>query len=309
VRTNIHYGELPWFALLPQFSDSACQCIKPCVLFNIHGGKRIGSGFAIESGGGREDEMKTSLITLLLTTTICFSSGCVATRKFTRNEVKTSADTLNARIDSTNGELKETRDNVDRVNQRVTAVDGRVTTVDGRVTTVDGKVSALDAKTTEAANALKGDVTSLNTKTDRTNGELSNLDEKFQNRNNFKVASEKSIQFKFNSDKLDKSFTADLDEIAAVLIKNPDSLIVLEGHTDATGDTDYNVKLGERRVDAVRRYLAVEKNVPVYKIHMISFGAARPIADNKSKDGREKNRAVNVSVLVPTMQQATANNQ
>ena len=64
--------------------------------------------------------MKKSLITLLLTATICFSSGCVATRKFTRHEVKTSSDTLNARIDSTNGELKETRDNVDRVNQRVT---------------------------------------------------------------------------------------------------------------------------------------------------------------------------------------------
>jgi outer membrane protein OmpA-like peptidoglycan-associated protein len=256
--------------------------------------------------------MKTSLITLLLTTTVCFSSGCVATRKFTRNEVKTSADTLNARIDSTNGELKETRDNVDRVNQRVTTVDGRVTTVDGRVTTVDNKVTALDARTTEntnAANALKGDVSGLNTKTDRTNGALSNLDENFKNRNNFKVATEKSIPFKFNSANLDKATTADLDEIASVLMQNKDSFIVLEGHTDATGDHDYNVKLGERRVDAVRTYLAVEKNVPVYKIHMISFGAARPIADNKSKDGREKNRSVNISVLVPTMDQATAKNE
>lgn len=253
--------------------------------------------------------MKTSLITLLLTATVTFSSGCVATRKFTRNEVKTSADSLNARIDSTNGELKETRDNVDRVNTRVTAVDGRVTTVDNRVTTVDGRVSALDTKTTEATNSLKGDVSTLNTKTDRTNGQIANLDENFKNRNNFKVASEKSIPFKFNSANLDKSYMADLDEIAAVLMKNPDSLIVLEGHTDATGDHEYNVKLGERRVDAVRRYLGVEKNVPVYKIHMISFGAARPIADNKSKDGREKNRSVSISVLVPTMEQATAKNE
>jgi outer membrane protein OmpA-like peptidoglycan-associated protein len=258
---------------------------------------------------GPEEDMKTSLITLLLTTTICFSSGCVATRKFTRNEVKTSADTLNARIDSTNGELKETRDNVDRVNQRVTTVDGRVTTVDSRVTTVDNKVAALDTKTTEANNALKGDIGGLNTKTDRTNGALSNLDENFKNRNNFKVTTEKSIPFKFNSAKLDASTTADLDEIANALMQNKDSFIVLEGHTDATGDKDYNVKLGERRVDAVRTYLAVEKMVPVYKIHMISFGAARPIADNKSKDGREKNRTVNISVLVPTAGQSTAKNE
>ena len=276
-------------------------------------GQCIGNGIAIESGGGREEEMKTSLITLLLTTTICFSSGCVATRKFTRNEVKTSSDTLNARIDSTNGELKETRDNVDRVNQRVTTVDGRVTTVDGRVTTVDSRVSALDTKTTEGMTSLKGelkgDVNALNTKADRTNGELSNLDEKFQNRNNFKVATEKSVPFKFDSANLDKAYTADLDEVAAVLMKNPDSLIVLEGHTDASGDHEYNVKLGERRVDAVRRYLAVEKNIPVFKIHMISFGAARPVADNKSKDGRVKNRSVTISVLVPAMEQSTAKNE
>ena len=253
--------------------------------------------------------MKKSLITLLLTTTVLFSSGCVATRKFTRNEVKTSADALNARIDSTNGELKETRDNVDRVNTRVTAVDGRVTTVDGRVTTVDGRVSALDAKTTEGMTSLKTDVNSVNTKVDKTNGDVSNLGENFKNRNNFKVASEKTIPFKFDSAKLDAKLTADLDEIANALMQSADSFIVLEGHTDATGDHDYNVRLGERRVDAVRTYLAVEKMVPVYKIHMISFGAAKPIADNKSKEGREQNRAVTVTVLIPNLPNATAQNQ
>jgi peptidoglycan-associated lipoprotein len=248
--------------------------------------------------------MKKSLITLLLTTTVLFSSGCVATRKFTRNEVKTSADALNARIDSTNGELKETRDNVDRVNTRVTAVDGRVTTVDGRVTTVDGRVTALDAKTTEGMATLKTDVNAVNTKADKTSGELSNLGDNFKNRNNFKVATEKKIPFKFDSAKLDPNLAADLDEVAAALTSNPDSFIVLEGNTDATGDTAYNVRLGERRVDAVRTYLAVEKMVPVYKIHMISFGAAKPVGDNKSKEGREQNRNVAVTVLVPTQQTA-----
>src|SRR5262245_20215034 len=173
----------------------------------------IGSGFAI--GNRRRKKMKKSLITLLLTATVCLSSGCVATRKFTRNEVKASSDALNARIDSTNGELKETRDNVDRVNTRVTAVDGRVTTVDGRVTTVDNRVSALDTKTTEGLNSIKGDVTSLNTKTDRTNGQVTTIDQNFKNRNNFKVATEKSIPFKFDSANLDKAYMADLDEVAA----------------------------------------------------------------------------------------------
>ena len=73
----------------------------------------------------------------------------------------------------------------------------------------------------------------------------------------------------------------------------------LEGRTDYVGDKNYNVRLGERRIEAVRRYLAIDKGVPIYKIHDISFGSEKPIAENKTKDGREKNRAVTMSVMVP----------
>jgi outer membrane protein OmpA-like peptidoglycan-associated protein len=218
--------------------------------------------------------------------------------------VKTSADALNSRIDTTNGELKETRDQVDRVNTRVTQVDGRVTTVDGRVT-------ELDTKTTQGMNTLRGefktDVSAVNTKVDRTDGNVSNLDQRFQKRNNFTVSTEKSVLFKFDSARLDPAYTADLDAIASTLTSNPDAFVVLEGHTDATGDETYNVRLGERRVEAVKNYLAVEKMVPVYKIHVISFGAARPIAENNSRENREKNRAVSISVMVPPADSRAAN--
>jgi len=249
--------------------------------------------------------MRKLLIVLLISATASLSTACMATRKFTRNEVKGSSDKLNTRIDSTkdqlDGEIKETRDNVDRVNTRVIGVDGRVTD--------------LDSKTTQGFNGLKGDVQNVDQKAaqaqnsaNRVAGDVVILDQKFQNRNQFTVAGEKAVQFKFNSAKLEPAYKAVLDEIADMLTQNADAIIVLEGRTDATGDQDYNVKLGERRVDAVRHYLAVEKNVPVYKIHEISFGAARPIAENKSRDGREKNRAVTMMVLIPrTSGDAAAN--
>jgi outer membrane protein OmpA-like peptidoglycan-associated protein len=248
--------------------------------------------------------MKKLLIVLVLFATANFTTACIATRKFTRNEVKTSADTLSARIDTTNGEVKETRDSVDRVNQRVT--------------TVDGRVSELDSKTTAGLNTLKGDVQTVDQKAvtanqkaaeaqtaiNRTAGDLTVLDKNFQNRNQFSVAGEKSIQFKFNSAVLGPTNNEALDEIAATVMQNPDAIVVLEGRTDSVGDKDYNVKLGERRIEAVRRYLAVEKNVPVYRIHEISLGAAKPIAPNDSRDGREKNRAVTMTILVPRTQTA-----
>jgi outer membrane protein OmpA-like peptidoglycan-associated protein len=223
----------------------------------------------------------------------------MATRKFTRNEVKTASDTLNARIDTTDGEIKETRDSVDRVNQRVTGVDGRVTD--------------LDSRTTQGLNGLKGDVQSVDQKAgqaqtaaDRAAGDVVILDQKFQNRNQFTVAAEKSVQFKFDSAQLDSNFKAVLDDVAEMLEQNPDSIVVLEGRTDSRGDKEYNVKLGERRVESVRRYLAVDKSVPVYKIHQISMGAARPVASNDSRDGREKNRAVTMMILTPRAEGSVA---
>jgi outer membrane protein OmpA-like peptidoglycan-associated protein len=66
------------------------------------------------------------------------------------------------------------------------------------------------------------------------------------------------------------------------------------------------VKLGERRVETVWRRLAVDMGVPVYKIHQVSFGSAKPIAENDSKEGREKNRAVVLTVLVPKAAGAAA---
>ncbi len=233
---------------------------------------------------------KTLLIMLMAMATL--SSACMASRKFVRNEVKTSSDALNAKIENNEGDINELRDGVDRVN--------------GRVAGVDGKVSELDTRTSSRLETLNGDVQNVNQKAsqaqasaDRLSGAVDLLDQKFAGRNNFSVSSEKAIQFRFNSAQLDAEDRTILDEAALMLLQNPDALIVLEGRTDSTGDAEYNIKLGERRVEAVKRYLAVDKAVPVYRIHNISFGSARPIASNDSRSGREQNRAVIMTILVP----------
>lgn len=243
--------------------------------------------------------MRRLSIILLLSATVAATSGC-ATKNFVRKTVNTSSDTLSARIDTNEGEMKEIRD-----------------TLDKKVTGVDSRVSALDAKTTEGLTSLKGDVqnvdqhaTQANSAAERAGNEVNALDQRFRNRNQFNVSDEKSIQFKFNSSTLDKKYTDILDEIANTLMQNPDSILVLEGRTDSVGNKDYNVKLGERRIDAVRRYLAVDKGVPVFRIHEISFGSEKPIAENNTKDGRERNRAVTMTVMTPKIdaERASRNN-
>jgi outer membrane protein OmpA-like peptidoglycan-associated protein len=249
--------------------------------------------------------MRRSLTILLLLATANLSTACIASRKFVRNEVKTTADTLNTRIDATNTEVAEVSDGVDRVNQRVTGVDERVTGVDGKVTTVDGKVTALDSRTTVRFDSLTGEMKVVDQKATEAGGAVAALDQRFQQRNLFAVADEKTVLFKFNSAQLDTQYQTALDEVAETMTQNPDAMVVMEGRTDATGDKEYNIRLADRRVESVKRYLAVEKGVPIYRIHHISFGAAKPIAANDSREGREKNRAVTMMILIPRSGSAT----
>jgi outer membrane protein OmpA-like peptidoglycan-associated protein len=243
----------------------------------------------------QEEQMQKLSAVLLVSGALIASQGC-ATRKYVRNEVQSASDTLGVRIDTNEGEIKETRDSVDRVNQKVSGVETRV--------------SELDTKTTQGLNSLKTElktdiqntdqkVSQVQTATDRVAGDVVLLDQRFQNRNLYTVNSENSIMFRFDSAQLDMQYKDVLDEIANTLMENPDAILVMEGRTDSTGDRDYNVRLGERRVEAVRRYLVVEKSIPVYRIHEISLGSAKPIAANDTRDGRAKNRAVTMSVLVP----------
>jgi outer membrane protein OmpA-like peptidoglycan-associated protein len=232
---------------------------------------------------------------LLVCAAILVVSGC-ATKKYVSNQVKTSSDTLTARIETNEGQIKEVQDEADK-----------------KVSGVERKVSELDSRTSDQISSVRTDVQGVDqkasqahSKADRAAADVSMLDQKFKSRNQFNTTDEKSVQFKFNSATLDSQYMEVLDEIANTLMQNPDAIVVLEGRTDSMGSKDYNVKLGERRIDAVRRYLAVEKNVPVYRIHEISFGAERPIAENGTRDGREKNRAVTMTILVPKTEGAVA---
>jgi len=241
--------------------------------------------------------MQRLSIVMLISALLVATSGC-ASKGFVRKNVQASSDALTARIDTNEGEMKEIRDTLDK----------KITGVDTRVSGVDQRVTSLDSKTTEGLNGLKTDVSNVDqragqarTTAERAVNDVGALGVKFQNRNMYNASDEKTINFKFDSAKLDKQYTDLLDQVAAVLLQNPDAIVVLEGRTDSTGNSDYNVRLGERRIEAVRRYLAVDKGVAVYKIHEISFGSEKPIAENKTKDGREKNRAVTMTVMTPKL--------
>lgn len=105
---------------------------------------------------------------------------------------------------------------------------------------------------------------------------------------------------KFRSDKYDlnKDAQSALDEFAnKVKGINEQYFVEIQGHTDDTGSTPHNEELGQRRADAVRRYLSRQHKLPLNRMSTISYGDTLPAASNKKRTGRAENRRVVLVVL------------
>jgi outer membrane protein OmpA-like peptidoglycan-associated protein len=90
-----------------------------------------------------------------------------------------------------------------------------------------------------------------------------------------------------------------LNEVADALTKsNPESRIVVEGHTDSQGHIDFNQDLSMRRAQAVRDYL-VSRGMAADRITSEGLGSSRPIAPNSNPEGRANNRRVEI-IVQPT---------
>lgn len=99
------------------------------------------------------------------------------------------------------------------------------------------------------------------------------------------------VNFKFDSAELTASAKAALDRMASDLLKQSNSRVLLEGHTDSIGTEDYNLNLSQRRVDSVKAYL-VAAGFPAQNIRAIGYGESRPVASNETPEGRALNRRV-----------------
>ncbi len=76
-----------------------------------------------------------------------------------------------------------------------------------------------------------------------------------------------------------------------------DIYVEIQGHTDDIGPDEYNLRLGARRAESVRRFLNQEGGLPLHRMAVISYGETEPIADNGSRDDRARNRRVALVVL------------
>ena len=103
------------------------------------------------------------------------------------------------------------------------------------------------------------------------------------------------ILFRYNSDEIEPASLKPIKQTARALKKYPDHTVRVAGYTDSFGPADYNMDLSQRRAKAVALEL-VKEGVPAKNVSFIGYGEANPIASNKTREGRAKNRRVELEI-------------
>jgi outer membrane protein OmpA-like peptidoglycan-associated protein len=99
------------------------------------------------------------------------------------------------------------------------------------------------------------------------------------------------VFFDFGSAVLQPESFYTLDQEAKLLQANPNWFLEIEGHTDSVGSEEYNQSLSEKRAASVKEYL-VGKGIEANRLSIRGYGSTKPIADNETEEGRQRNRRV-----------------
>lgn len=103
------------------------------------------------------------------------------------------------------------------------------------------------------------------------------------------------INFDYNSDVIRNESKPTLDKIIAMLKSMPDMQLIIEGHTDSDGTTEYNQILSEKRAESVKSYL-VSAGISSSRLFTKGYGESMPIAPNTTDIGKAQNRRVELVV-------------
>ncbi len=187
--------------------------------------------------------------------------------------------------------IGEVNDKVETLSKSVEENQERTRANEAKITDVDQRAQAASSKAQSRADEAYANADKVNARADALEAASKRLVYEV-------VLSEDQGGFKFNQAKLPEDTQAKLDELVNQLKANPNgAYIEIEGHTDNVGPKDVNYRVGLERAEAVKRYLYEQHQIPLHKMNVISYGSEKPVAPNKTKDGRAQNRRVVIKVL------------
>ncbi|MFZ0798193.1 MAG: OmpA family protein [Terriglobales bacterium] len=225
--------------------------------------------------------MNRTSLTLMLAATLLASIGCT-TKNYVRQQTTPLINKTNELDDLTAKSSKDIKD----VDQRAQS----------GIQAVQAKAAEADQKAMAAGSEADKAQLSANSASQR----VDTLTKAVINLDNYRPVVETAVHFGFNKDNLTKEAKEAIDQLAASVATTKGYIITVEGATDSVGSAEYNYDLSQRRANAVIQYLAAEKSVPAYKIYLIGLGKDKPVESNKTRDGRAKNRRVDIRLMSNT---------
>ena len=225
--------------------------------------------------------MNRTSLTLMLAATLAATIGC-SSKNYVREQTTPLINKTNELDDLTAKNSKDIKDVDQRAQSGIQAVQARAAEVDQKALAAGGEAD----KAQLSANGA-------NQRVDVLTNAVVNLD-------NYRPVVETAVHFGFNKDNLTQDAKDAIDQLAASVATTKGYIITVEGATDSVGSSEYNYDLSQRRANAVIQYLAAEKSVPAYKIYLIGLGKDKPVETNKTRDGRAKNRRVDIHLMTNT---------
>ncbi len=177
--------------------------------------------------------------------------------------------------------------------------------VDARAQAGIQQVTAKATEVDQKAQAAADQAGQAQTQADNAVHRVDSLQNTVANLDNYRVVTETAVHFGFNKDNLTKTAQEALDQLSTDVASAKGYIITVEGGTDSVGNADYNYALSERRADSVIQYLASKHSIPVHKIYLIGLGKDKPVDSNKTRDGRAKNRRVDVRLMTNSADNST----
>ncbi|MFW5974927.1 MAG: OmpA family protein, partial [Bacteroidota bacterium] len=104
-----------------------------------------------------------------------------------------------------------------------------------------------------------------------------------------------NLFFVFDSDSIRQESVPELKQLKEFMDTNPHVEIRIEGHTDNTGEEEYNKRLSQKRAEAVKAYLK-ENGIEEDRLSTKGFGESKPVADNSTEQGRARNRRTEIQI-------------
>jgi len=198
------------------------------------------------------------------------------------------------RVGEVNGKVDNLATSVEETQERTKKNESAISEVDQKAQAANA--AAGQAQT--AANTANSAAAAARTRANEVGDKTDALDKASKRLVYTVVLSEDEGQFKFGKTQLPDEAKAKLDEMIQKLMSDPNgAFIEIEGHTDNVGGKLINEKVGMERAEAVKRYLFEQHQIPLHKMNVISYGSEKPVASNKTKDGRAQNRRVVIRVL------------